>query len=146
MQALYTPQDAARWLGQRGAGRLRTDSRQVQRGDAFLAWPGARHDGRRHAAQVLAQGAAACLLEAQGLQMQADAATEAMASYPHLKQASGLIAAAYYAHPSHHLDVVAITGTNGKTSSAWWLAQALTRLGRRCAVMATTSRWWLGCA
>ena len=137
MQALYTPQDAARWLGQRGAGRLRTDSRQVQRGDAFLAWPGARHDGRRHAAQVLAQGAAACLLEAQGLQMQADAATEAMAAYPHLKQASGLIAAAYYAHPSHHLDVVAITGTNGKTSSAWWLAQALTRLGRRCAVVGT---------
>ena len=137
MQALYTPQDAARWLGQRGAGRLHTDSRQVQRGDAFLAWPGARHDGRRHAAQVLAQGAAACLLEAKGLQVQADAATEAMASYPQLKQASGLIAAAYYAHPSHHLDVVAITGTNGKTSSAWWLAQALTHLGRRCAVVGT---------
>ena len=137
MQALYTPQDAAHWLGQRGAGRLHTDSRQVQRGDAFLAWPGARHDGRRHAAQVLAQGAAACLLEAKGLQVQADAATEAMASYPQLKQASGLIAAAYYAHPSHHLDVVAITGTNGKTSSAWWLAQALTHLGRRCAVVGT---------
>jgi len=137
MQALYTPQDAARWLGQRGAGRLRTDSRQVQRGDAFLAWPGARHDGRRHAAQVLAQGAAACLLEAQGLQVQAGVASEAMASYPQLKQASGLIAAAYYAHPSHHLDVVAITGTNGKTSSAWWLAQALSHLGRRCAVVGT---------
>jgi len=137
MQTLHTPQDAARWLGQRGAGRLCTDSRQVQRGDAFLAWPGARHDGRLHASTVLAQGGAACLLEAQGLPALADVATEAMAAYPHLKQASGLIAAAYYEHPSHRLDVVAITGTNGKTSSAWWLAQALTHLGRRCAVVGT---------
>jgi UDP-N-acetylmuramyl-tripeptide synthetase len=137
MQTLHTPQDAVRWLGQRGAGRLRTDSRQVQRGDAFLAWPGARHDGRLHAAKVLAQGAAACLLEAQGLTGMVEPGTSAMAAYPHLKQASGLIAAAYYEHPSHHLDVVAITGTNGKTSSAWWLAQALTRLGRRCAVVGT---------
>ncbi len=66
MQTLHTPQDAARWLGQRGAGRLRTDSRQLKRGDAFLAWPGARHDGRVHASKALAQGAVACLLEAQG--------------------------------------------------------------------------------
>ena len=137
MQTLHTPQDAVRWLGQRGAGRLRTDSRQVKRGDAFLAWPGARHDGRVHASKALAQGAVACLLEAQGLSAMADAASEALAAYPQLKQASGLIAAAYYAHPSHRLDVVAITGTNGKTSSAWWLAQALTHLGRRCAMVGT---------
>ena len=137
MQALHTPQDAARWLGQRGAVRLCTDSRQVQRGDAFLAWPGARHDARRNAAQVLAQGAVACLMEAHDLPANIDLAEDAFASYPLLKQASGLIADAYYEHPSHQLDVVAVTGTNGKTSSTWWLAQALTRLGRRCAVVGT---------
>ena len=137
MQTLHTPQDAARWLGQRGAGRLHTDSRQVQRGDAFLAWPGARHDGRRHVMHVLAQGAAACLLEAQDVQIDSGLPTEALAAYPRLKQASGLIADAYYEHPSHQLDVIAVTGTNGKTSSTWWLAQALTRLGRRCAVVGT---------
>ncbi len=137
MQTLHTPQDAARWLGQRGAVRLRTDSRQVQRGDAFLAWPGARHDGRLHAAHVLAQGAVACLLEARDLPAMVDAISEGLAAYPQLKQASGLIAAAYYEQPSHRLDVVAITGTNGKTSSAWWLAQALTHLGRRCAMVGT---------
>ena len=137
MQALHTPQDAARWLGQRGAVRLCTDSRQVQRGDAFLAWPGARHDARRNAAQVLAQGAVACLMEAHDLPASIDLGEDAFASYPQLKQASGLIADAYYEHPSHQLDVVAVTGTNGKTSSTWWLAQALTRLGRRCAVVGT---------
>jgi UDP-N-acetylmuramyl tripeptide synthase len=35
------------------------------------------------------------------------------------------------------MDVVAVTGTNGKTSSAWWIAQALTRVGRRCGVVGT---------
>lgn len=137
MQMISTPQDAARWLGQRGARRLRTDSRQVQRGDAFLAWPGARHDGRRHVSQVLAQGAAACLLEAQEAVLPDETVGNQLATYPRLKAASGLIAAAFYDHPSHQLDLVAITGTNGKTSSAWWLAQALTRLGRRCAVVGT---------
>ena len=135
MQALHTPQDAARWLGQRGAVRLRTDSRQVQRGDAFLAWPGARHDGRLHAAHVLAQGAVACLLEARDLPAMVDATSEGLAAYPQLKQASGLIAAAYYEQPSHRLDVVAITGTNGKTSSAWWLAQAFLISASRCRKM-----------
>jgi UDP-N-acetylmuramoyl-L-alanyl-D-glutamate--2,6-diaminopimelate ligase len=62
---------------------------------------------------------------------------DAVASYDGLKAASGPIAAAYYEQPSHALDVVAITGTNGKTSSAWWLAHALGRLGQRCAMVGT---------
>jgi UDP-N-acetylmuramoyl-L-alanyl-D-glutamate--2,6-diaminopimelate ligase len=54
-----------------------------------------------------------------------------------LKAASGLIAAAYYEQPSQALDVVAITGTNGKTSTAWWLAHALQNAGKRCAIVGT---------
>jgi UDP-N-acetylmuramoyl-L-alanyl-D-glutamate--2,6-diaminopimelate ligase len=48
-----------------------------------------------------------------------------------------LIAAAYYEQPSQQLDVVAITGTNGKTSTAWWLAHALHNAGKRCAMVGT---------
>ena len=51
----------------------------------------------------------------------------AIAAYPGLKAATGPIAAAYYEQPSERLDVIAITGTNGKTSTAWWLAQALSQ-------------------
>ncbi len=48
-----------------------------------------------------------------------------MASYRGLKAASALIAGAYYGTPSRALQMLAVTGTNGKTSTAWWLAQAL---------------------
>ena len=141
MQRLHTPQEAARWLRQRVNGQLHTDSRNVRSGDAFLAWPGAQHDGRRFVSDVLARGAAACLVE-EGAWAGADAFESAahqaqVACYAQLKVASGPIAAAYHEHPSHALDVLAVTGTNGKTSTAWWLAQALTRLGQRCAVAGT---------
>jgi UDP-N-acetylmuramoyl-L-alanyl-D-glutamate--2,6-diaminopimelate ligase len=48
--------------------------------------------------------------------------------FKQLKAASGPVAAAYFQQPSQALDVIAITGTNGKTSSAWWVAQALSNL------------------
>ena len=141
MQRLHSPQEAARWLHQRVSGRLCTDSRQVQAGDAFLAWPGARHDARRFVPEVLSRGASACLVEEGDWAGWDDPAVHArssdVAGYANLKAASGPIAAAYFEHPSEAMDVLAVTGTNGKTSTAWWLAQALTRLGRRCAVAGT---------
>ncbi|MFO1179947.1 UDP-N-acetylmuramoyl-L-alanyl-D-glutamate--2,6-diaminopimelate ligase [Ottowia sp.] len=127
MTRLATPQDAALWLHQRVRGALHTDSRQVTAGDGFIAWPGAATDGRRFVAGALAQGATACLIEQDGAEAFGfdDAA---IATYGALKAASGPIAAAYYEQPSQALSVVAITGTNGKTSSAWWLAWALSKL------------------
>ena len=127
MLQLRTPQEAARWLRGRVRGQLHCDSRKVQAGDGFIAWPGAATDGRRHVPAALAQGAAACLVEQEG------AGTfgfegEAIATYDRLKAATGPIAAEYYGDPSHALAVLAITGTNGKTSTAWWLAQALSNL------------------
>jgi UDP-N-acetylmuramoyl-L-alanyl-D-glutamate--2,6-diaminopimelate ligase len=59
MQTLHSAQEAARWLRSRVTGELRTDSRLVQAGDGFIAWPGAATDGRRYLAQALAQGARA---------------------------------------------------------------------------------------
>jgi len=124
---LHTPSEAAQWLRARVRGALHADSRAVAAGDGFVAWPGAATDGRQHVAKALAQGAVACLVEAQG----ADAfnfSGDAIACYPGLKAATGPIAAAFYADPSQQLDVLAVTGTNGKTSTAWWLAEALTGL------------------
>jgi UDP-N-acetylmuramoyl-L-alanyl-D-glutamate--2,6-diaminopimelate ligase len=137
---LTTAQDAAVWLAARvalqGGARLRCDSRAVQPGDAFIAWPGQATDGRRFVAQALAAGAAACLVEAEGVE--AFGFSDArIATVPGLKAATGEIADLCMAQPSAVLDVVATTGTNGKTSTAWWTAQALTRLGRRCGVIGT---------
>ena len=49
----------------------------------------------------------------------------------------GEIADGFYGRPSERLQVVATTGTNGKTSTAWWTAQAMSQLGRRCGVIGT---------
>ena len=124
MRQVHTPIEAAQWLQGRVRGQLHCDSRKVRPGDGFIAWPGAATDGRKHVASALAQGATACLVEHEGV----DAfgfTQDAVASYGQLKAATGPIAAAYYGEPSQALQVLAVTGTNGKTSTAWWLAQAL---------------------
>jgi UDP-N-acetylmuramoyl-L-alanyl-D-glutamate--2,6-diaminopimelate ligase len=124
---LHTPAQAAQWLRGRVRGSLQTDSRQVRAGDGFIAWPGAARDGRQFVPAALAQGALACLVERSGAQP-LGLAGEQIATYAGLKAASGPIAAAYYEQPSQQLDVLAVTGTNGKTSTSWWLAQALSAL------------------
>ena len=127
---------AAAWLSARCRGRLRADSRTVEPGDAFLAWPGRTHDARARVSDALAVGASACLVEAEGAQgFGFD--DPRIAALPGLKAAAGEIASAVLGHPSRRLQVVAVTGTNGKTSSAWWCAQALRAAGRACGVVGT---------
>ena len=121
---LRTPEQAAQWLRARVTGVLGSDSRSLRAGDGFVATPGALVDGRQFVTQALAQGVSACLVEAQGL----EAFTlddPRVAAYAGLKADAGVIADAFFDHPSHTLAVLAVTGTNGKTSTAWWLAQAL---------------------
>lgn len=133
---LKSPEAAARWLREWVTGTLRSDSRQVRPGDAFIAWPGYATDGRQFARAALVAGAATCLVEHEGVEsFQFDNAR--IASLPKLKAATGPIADAFFDRPSAAMDVVATTGTNGKTSTAWWTAQALTMLGRRCGVIGT---------
>ncbi len=133
---LRSPDAAARWLREWVTGTLRTDSRQVQPGDAFIAWPGYATDGRRFVPQALVAGAATVLVEDAGID--AFGFDDArIATLPGLKAATGGIADAHFERPSAALQVVASTGTNGKTSTAWWTAQALTALGRRCGVVGT---------
>jgi UDP-N-acetylmuramyl-tripeptide synthetase len=133
---LKSPDAAARWLQEWCTGTLQSDSRQVRPGDAFIAWPGHARDGRSFVTQALAAGAATCLVEADGV----DAfgfADARVAALPGLKASTGAIAARFFGEPTAALDVVAVTGTNGKTSTAWWTAQALSLLGQRCGMVGT---------
>jgi len=127
LRQLHNPQEAVAWLRARVTATLRTDSRQIQPGDGFLAWPGATVDARAHVAGALAAGAQACLVELEGVQAFGFADAR-IATYQGLKAASGLVADAWFGAPSQSLAVLAVTGTNGKTSIAWWLAQALSSL------------------
>ena len=137
MKRLHSPHDAAQWLRTQVRGGLHTDSRRVGAGDGFIAWPGGVTDGRHYVASALTQGATACLVEQSGVDAFAWGEHPSIATYAGLKAASGSIAAAYYEQPSQALAVVAITGTNGKTSMAWWLAHALQNVGKRCAIVGT---------
>ena len=83
-------------------------------------------------AAALAAGASACLVEAEGVEAFGFDAEPRVGALRGLKAAAGDIASRFLAAPSEKLDVVAVTGTNGKTSTAWWVAQALAALGRRC--------------
>ena len=136
MNRLASPAAAAQWLASHVTGQLRTDSRQVRPGDGFIAWPGYAVDGRQFVPAALAAGAAACVVEQTGVD--ALALNDArVACLDQLKAATGPLADSYYMQPSTQLDIVATTGTNGKTSTAWWMAQALSLLGKRCGVVGT---------
>jgi UDP-N-acetylmuramoyl-L-alanyl-D-glutamate--2,6-diaminopimelate ligase len=140
-QVLHSPRDAVQWLRSHVTGTLQTDSRQVAPGDGFIAWPGAATDGRAHVADALVRGATACLVEQAGVDTFAFEGGH-IAALQGLKAATGPIAAEWFGHPAERLDVLAVTGTNGKTSSACWLADALNLLagathGTGCAIVGT---------
>lgn len=141
---LHGAQEAADWLRARVTGTLQTDSRSVRAGDGFVAWPGQATDGRRYVAQALAQGAAACLMEEAGhgawvRALDGQMAHAALAVMTDLKAQTGWVMDAYCEQPSQALQVVAVTGTNGKTSTACWLAQALSSpvLQQKCGLVGT---------
>jgi UDP-N-acetylmuramoyl-L-alanyl-D-glutamate--2,6-diaminopimelate ligase len=129
--------DVLQWFSQRGVRALATDSRRVAAGDAFIAWPGYAVDARQFVPQALAAGACACLVEADGAAAFEGLDRVEVASLRDLKAAAGVVASSFMGAPSTRLEVVAVTGTNGKTSTAWWIAQALSSLGRRCGVIGT---------
>ncbi|MEO5845066.1 MAG: Mur ligase family protein, partial [Caldimonas sp.] len=137
MARLDSREAATAWLVQRKTRALVADSRRAGAGAAFLAWPGHASDGRSYVGAALAAGASACLVEAEGVEAFAFDAEPRVGALRGLKAAAGDIASRFLAAPSRRLDVVAVTGTNGKTSTAWWVAQALAALGRRAGVVGT---------
>jgi UDP-N-acetylmuramoyl-L-alanyl-D-glutamate--2,6-diaminopimelate ligase len=116
--------------------RLVTDSRSVQRGDTFVAYPGEKTDGRQFISQAIAQGANAVIWEAQHFDW-SDAWQVPNLGVTDLRLKAGWLADAVYGTPSEKLWAVGITGTNGKTSTSHWIACALNGAGKQCAVIGT---------
>lgn len=112
---------------------LTLDSRAVRPGAAFVAVPGARAHGLDHAAQALAQGAAIVLYEPSPTHAQVPAPSLAV---PGLKSRLGELARAFYVLQPEPT-IIGVTGTNGKTTVAYLLAQALAEPQRACAYIGT---------
>ncbi|MBK1692712.1 UDP-N-acetylmuramoyl-L-alanyl-D-glutamate--2,6-diaminopimelate ligase [Ectothiorhodospira mobilis] len=118
---------------------LALDSRSVRPGDVFFALSGGHQHGLYHASQAVKRGAVAVAWEPMEGLMPPDAAVLGVpcVAVPGLRRHLGPIAARFHGHPSHHMQVVGVTGTDGKTSVSHFLAMALDALGPPCGLMGT---------
>ena len=115
---------------------LDADSRSVASGDAFVAYPGARSDGRDFIPGALARGASAVLWERRGFRWDPRWRVPNL-PVDDLRGLAGHLAHEVYGRPSEALWTMGVTGTNGKTSCSHWLAQACGASGARTAVIGT---------
>jgi UDP-N-acetylmuramoyl-L-alanyl-D-glutamate--2,6-diaminopimelate ligase len=110
---------------------LAYDSRSVRAGTLFFCVPGQERDGHEFAAAAVAAGAAALVVERSlGLgvpELLVDSARAAM----------GLFASRFFGDPTCELQVIGVTGTNGKTTTAHLVRHLLEALGHRCGLLGT---------
>jgi len=123
--------------------RITADSRRIEPGVAFAAYPGTHADGRKFVPDAIARGATAVLWESSGF------AWDRGWQVPHLpieglQQRLGAIADFIYGSPSQALWMIGVTGTNGKTSCAHWIAHALDACGRRAGILGTLGNGLIG--
>jgi UDP-N-acetylmuramoyl-L-alanyl-D-glutamate--2,6-diaminopimelate ligase len=111
------------------------DSRRVSPGSVFVALRGQKVDGLSFASQAVARGAVAIVAEQQPVSPLA----VPVVVVPNARLALALLAAEFYGHPSRQMQVIGITGTNGKTTTSY-LAQAIFEAaGIRCGLMGTVA-------
>lgn len=134
-----TINEIATWLSaivHEGA-HLRLDSRDVRPGDVFVAVPGAKADGRTFIRVAAARGAAGVLMQAREGGGVAEHYPIATLSVERLSERLGEVATAFYGAPSDRMTGIAVTGTNGKTTTTHWISDLLTKAGLACAVLGT---------
>lgn len=98
---------------------VQCDSRQVKPGDLFVAQPGPKQNGADFIQAARQAGAIAILGETEACDIRVTDARLAL----------GIIDSAFHGDPSHHMAICGITGTNGKTTTAWLLRDMLAQGG-----------------
>ncbi len=111
---------------------IKLDSRQVKPGDLFLAVPGAKFNGRDYITQALENGAAVILVDDPEYKVELP-----IIQVPNLQLIVAELAAFFYQWPSEQMDIIGITGTNGKTSISHYLAQIFKANRINCGIMGT---------
>ena len=112
---------------------IQFDSRRVGEGTLFVAQPGTKVDGHDYIATAVQAGAVAVVCQ----HVPADAPTCTYVVVPDSSEALGLAAANFYGHPSRRLQLVGITGTNGKTTTVTLLHRLFRHLGRHAGLIST---------
>jgi UDP-N-acetylmuramoyl-L-alanyl-D-glutamate--2,6-diaminopimelate ligase len=117
-------------------GGLAYDSRRVSPGDLFFCVPGAQADGHDYAALAVERGAAALVVE-RPVDLGSSAVAVPQITVPDARVAMALAADAFFGHPTRELRVAAVTGTNGKTTTAFLLFAMLAAAGLRPGLLGT---------
>ncbi len=112
------------------------DSRDVREGYLFVAMDGLHTDGHLHAADAVRRGARA-LLVSRPLEGLPESVTVVRA--PGTRALLSPLSAAFWGHPSRSIRVIGVTGTDGKSSTVWFIDQLLSALGRRSGFLSTVS-------
>ena len=115
------------------------DSRRVTAGDIFVAMRGETSDGNKFIAAAIAKGAAAILTDSAETfdELKRKQPELALAHVSHGRRALAEISSAIYGKPEQLLKLTAVTGTNGKTTTAFLVEQMLRSAGRRCVLLGT---------
>lgn len=114
------------------------DSRKIEKGHLFIAMKGTQTDGHAYIAKAIELGATAILLEDMPQQY-----TEGITyiQVESTEDSVGKVATAFYGNPSHHLILVGVTGTNGKTTIATLLYNMFRRMGHKCGLLSTVCNY-----
>ncbi len=117
-------------------GGLTADSRAVRPGDAFIALRGARLDGGAFAADAVARGAVAVLLETDDASAGEGLGVPVL-RVPRLRPFTGPLFDAWHGHPSRVMEFHGVTGTNGKSTTVLLMSSILRAAGRKVASLGT---------
>ncbi len=112
------------------------DSRRVHGGAIFIAMRGGVTDGNRFVADALTRGAAAVVTDSRAVWNGRDGRVP-MALVEHGRRALAGVSANVFGHPERKLALTGVTGTNGKTTTAWILEAMLRSVGRTCVLAGT---------
>lgn len=121
---------------------LSQDTRILKAGDLFFAYPGHLTDGRKYISEAVQKGAAAIITIADGSNSFID--HQNLYSIPilfldNLNARLGDIAAKFYDHPAQNMTLIGVTGTNGKTTCAHFIAACVAKAYQRCGVIGSIS-------
>jgi UDP-N-acetylmuramoyl-L-alanyl-D-glutamate--2,6-diaminopimelate ligase len=120
--------------GNPGISGLEYDSRRIKLGDLFVAMRGESSDGNKFIDQAIAAGAVAVVTDSATEKPRPDTA---WAQVPHGRRALARLTANFYKKPAERLAVTGITGTNGKSTTAFLLESILAAAGRKSALIGT---------
>lgn len=116
---------------------LKTDSREVASGDAFIALAGAKTPADFYVDKAITAGATVILLETEQTGECAEHHGALIVPVAGLRGLVGRIADRFFEHPSQRLRLIGVTGTNGKTSVCQYVAQLLRETGTPCGILGT---------